>query len=228
LHSEWWQVPAALADLESVLLRLNALELAPPEGDTAFFCDFCEALIELLAVAERSAMTSEEDARIRGFRSRLERRLGATIQVDRRTIGQARAFAEKVVAAVLGEPRTKLATYGTLAPGEVNHGWVAGLAGHWHDGFVHGDLQHTGWGVDHGFPALAWRSGGPRVPVKLLISPDLPQHWPRLDAFEGEEYCRLLIPVHREETDDESAQREPETFAVANLYADRMTMCETR
>lgn len=214
MSSEWWQAPAARADLEHALARLNRLALSPPEGDTARFCDLCEVLIGLLGAAERCVVTPEEDLKIRQFRARLERRLGATIHVDGQTIGQILTFEQAVVESLLSDPGTKLATYGTLAPGEVNHAVVAEIEGVWSDGFVRGDLQHTGWGADYGFPALAWQPDGPRVPVKLLVSPDMPHHWSRLDAFEGREYCRLLVPVEGEQG----------VVAIANLYADRAAM----
>jgi hypothetical protein len=33
------------------------------------------------------------------------------------------------------------------------------------------------------------------VPVKLFESPGLPAHWRRLDAFEGDAYRRVVVPV---------------------------------
>jgi hypothetical protein len=49
--------------------------------------------------------------------------------------------------------------------------------------------------MTYGFPALVWRADGPPVPVRLFESPDLPRHWARLDAFEGEAYRRIVVPV---------------------------------
>jgi gamma-glutamylcyclotransferase (GGCT)/AIG2-like uncharacterized protein YtfP len=89
----------------------------------------------------------------------------------------------------------RLAVYGSLAPGEVNHHVLGGLRGTWRDGTVRGDLHPVGWGVTYGFPALAWRADGPAVPVKLFESRDLPAHWSRLDAFEGKGYRRVVVPV---------------------------------
>jgi gamma-glutamylcyclotransferase (GGCT)/AIG2-like uncharacterized protein YtfP len=89
----------------------------------------------------------------------------------------------------------RLAAYGSLAPGQVNHHVLAKLEGTWRDGTVRGDLHPVGWGMTHGFPALAWRADGPPVPVRLFESPDLPAHWARLDAFEGSGYRRVVVPV---------------------------------
>jgi gamma-glutamylcyclotransferase (GGCT)/AIG2-like uncharacterized protein YtfP len=93
----------------------------------------------------------------------------------------------------------RLAVYGSLAPGEVNHAQLAGLSGTWRDGSVRGDLLEAGWGATLGFRALVWRADGPEVPVKLFESDELPAHWARLDAFEGEGYRRIVVPVRMAE-----------------------------
>lgn len=105
---------------------------------------------------------------------------------------------------------TRLAVYGTLAPGEPNEHQLSALAGHWFGGgAVRGRFAAQGWGAALGYPALDWSEDGPPVPVQVFVSSDLPQHWPRLDAFEGEEYRRILVPVHGAGG----------VVAVANLYA---------
>jgi gamma-glutamylcyclotransferase (GGCT)/AIG2-like uncharacterized protein YtfP len=90
---------------------------------------------------------------------------------------------------------TRLAVYGTLAPGDVNHAVVAGLRRVWSRGVVCGWLHPTGWGMTYGFPALRWDPDGPAVPVHLLTSPDLPSAWGRLDRFEGDAYRRVVVPA---------------------------------
>lgn len=117
---------------------------------------------------------------------------------------------ERELAERFGTPR-RLAVYGSLAPGEVNHHVVAELPGSWREGVVTGTLRLTGSGAAHGFPALRWRAGGPPVPARLFVSEALQEHWGRLDVFEGAEYVRILVPVH----DDVGT-----LLAVANLYAD--------
>ena len=109
---------------------------------------------------------------------------------------------------ILAQPSGKLAVYGTLAPGEENHGVLDGIDGVWIDGFVRGALLKSGWGAPLGFPALRWDPSRAGIPVKLLVSPHLRSHWKRLDEFEGEEYRRILVPVEQERT----------TIAVANIY----------
>ena len=96
---------------------------------------------------------------------------------------------------------TRLATYGSLAPGRVNHHVLDGLGGHWRQGTVRGWLDHAGWAAPLGFPGLVLDVAGPPVEVHLFESPDLPDHWARLDAFEGRDYRRVVAPVHTADGD---------------------------
>ncbi len=100
------------------------------------------------------------------------------------------------------------AVYGSLAPGKTNHHMIENVPGKWLEGCVKGELYESGWGAGVGFPGIIWSPQGPKVPVKLFVSEHLPEHWERLDRFEGEEYRRSLIPVY-----DVS-----ESITVANIY----------
>lgn len=93
------------------------------------------------------------------------------------------------------EADQRLATYGTLAPGRVNHHQLAGLAGYWRRGTVRGRLVDAGWGAALGYPGLVLDPQAAAVEVHLFESPDLPGHWPRLDAFEGPGYRRVTTRV---------------------------------
>ena len=90
---------------------------------------------------------------------------------------------------------TRLASYGSLAPGRVNHGQLAGLSGYWRKGTVYGELINAGWGTALGYPALILDLAGPPVEVHLFESLDLPDHWARLDEFEGSGYRRVVTEV---------------------------------
>ena len=90
---------------------------------------------------------------------------------------------------------TRLAVYGTLAPGRANHHHLAMIDGRWFSGFVRGTLVQAGWGADMGYPGLIPDPEGDSVDVMVLEADDLPAHWDRLDAFEGEEYERIVIEV---------------------------------
>ena len=78
---------------------------------------------------------------------------------------------------------TRLATYGTLAPGRVNHDQLADLIGYWRQGTVRGRLVEAGWGAKLGYPGLILDPSGHVIDVHIFESPELPNHWPRLDAF---------------------------------------------
>ncbi|MET1415689.1 thioesterase family protein [Roseibium sp. HPY-6] len=95
----------------------------------------------------------------------------------------------------------RLATYGTLAPGRANHAQLKDLQGRWTEGTVRGRLVQAGWGAALGFPALVLDPEGQNVEVFIFESAELPDHWDRLDAFEGEGYQRVETLVN---TDDGS------------------------
>lgn len=93
-------------------------------------------------------------------------------------------------------PDTRLAVYGTLAPGRVNHHQLSMLDGSWRRGTVKGKLFPSGWGAALGFPGLILDPIGPLVGVDLFESRDLPEHWARLDEFEGSGYRRVVATVN--------------------------------
>jgi gamma-glutamylcyclotransferase (GGCT)/AIG2-like uncharacterized protein YtfP len=89
----------------------------------------------------------------------------------------------------------RLAVYGTLAPGRTNAWMLEPLAGTWTEGVVRGERIAAGWGNTEGYPALRPDPDGDEIAVFLFESADLGAHWARLDAFEGDEYDRVLIEV---------------------------------
>ncbi len=90
---------------------------------------------------------------------------------------------------------TRLATYGTLAPGRVNSHQLAELKGSWLQGTVTGRLVEAGWGAKLGYPGLILDPAGQVIEVQVFESSELPDHWPRLDAFEGAGYRRVVTRV---------------------------------
>jgi len=58
-------------------------------------------------------------------------------------------------------------------------------------------VEH-GWAVEMGYPALAL-DGDAVIAVQLLESVELPEHWDRLDAFEGPAYRRVTVDVDTDE-----------------------------
>jgi gamma-glutamylcyclotransferase (GGCT)/AIG2-like uncharacterized protein YtfP len=95
----------------------------------------------------------------------------------------------------------RLATYGSLAPGRVNHFQLDGLNGRWTAGHVKGTLIDRGWGAGLGYPAIILDPNGSSVEVQVFESTDLPDHWPRLDGFEGSGYSRVVASVSTSEGD---------------------------
>ena len=89
----------------------------------------------------------------------------------------------------------RLATYGTLSPGRSNHGQLSDLPGRWLVGRVRGSLVDAGWGATLGYPALILDAAGSDVDVDVFESLALPDHWRRLDAFEGPGYRRVAVDV---------------------------------
>jgi gamma-glutamylcyclotransferase (GGCT)/AIG2-like uncharacterized protein YtfP len=101
----------------------------------------------------------------------------------------------------------RLATYGSLAPGRVNHFQLDGLNGRWSAGRVNATLIDRGWGAGLGYPAIVLDPDGPPVEVQVFESVDLPDHWSRLDEFEGPGYSRVVASVST-----------PDGDIAANIY----------
>lgn len=95
----------------------------------------------------------------------------------------------------------RLAVYGTLAPDRPNHHQVSNLSGRWIEGTVRGQLLEDGWGAELGYPGIVLDADGPTVGVHLFESSDLPDHWARLDEFEGSGYRRTVTSVDTAEGD---------------------------
>lgn len=94
---------------------------------------------------------------------------------------------------------TRLAAYGTLGPGKPNHHELADLGGRWLTGTVRGRLIEEGWGAAMGYPGIVLDADADAVTVDLLESDALPDHWDRLDDFEGEGYRRVTVSVDTDE-----------------------------
>ena len=95
----------------------------------------------------------------------------------------------------------RFAVYGTLAPGQPNHHQLSGLSGRWIEGSVRGQLLQEGWGAELGYPGIVLDVEGGTVGVQLFESSDLPDHWTRLDEFEGQGYRRTVTAVNTAEGD---------------------------
>lgn len=87
-------------------------------------------------------------------------------------------------------PEHRLILYGSLAPGEVNNFLLAGLEGSWERCVIRGHM-----GLYRGFKVFKYDPGGEAHQVWLFSSSILPQKFPELDDFEGDEYERIIVPA---------------------------------
>lgn len=94
---------------------------------------------------------------------------------------------------------TKLAVYGSLGPGRKNEHVLRRIGGTWRAGFsIAGVREARGWGAALGYPGAAWATGAAEIEVFVFESAALREHWGELDAFEGDEYARLLVALWRD------------------------------
>ena len=98
------------------------------------------------------------------------------------------------VSTLKSDPGKKLVVYGSLAPGEKNHGVIAHMKGSWRPCTIHGLLAVA----PTGYRIFTPQPDGPAVSALLFESAELPAGWKALDEFEGDAYRRLLIPVEVE------------------------------
>lgn len=85
----------------------------------------------------------------------------------------------------------RLFVYGTLRPGQSNAHLLSGIDGDWEAACVSGTLRE-GWCEEKGYPGLDLDARGTDVAGLVLTSAELLQHWAALDAFEGDEYQRVI------------------------------------
>ena len=85
-----------------------------------------------------------------------------------------------------------LFVYGTLAPGKKNEHILADVVGEWFPAIVHGELIAEGWGAAYDCSGIVLDDSKSPVEGLIFASNDLSHHWTMLDAFEGDEYQRVL------------------------------------
>ena len=96
----------------------------------------------------------------------------------------------------------RLAVYGSLAPGRRNHRVIEPLGGEWRRGKIKARLYTSGWGAGRAYSGVCLDAAGDDIGVHLLTSESLAAEWGRLDAFEGDDYVRLLARVSWESAND--------------------------
>ncbi len=84
----------------------------------------------------------------------------------------------------------RLFVYGSLAPGETNHGVMSQISGKWQSAHLQGNLINPNWRTEGGYPSFELNQNADWVQGMIFSSDHLPDHWSRLDAFEGQGYVR--------------------------------------
>lgn len=93
----------------------------------------------------------------------------------------------------------RLFVYGTLGPGRANEEVVGRIGGEWLPASVRGRLVLEGWAAEEGYPGMVLDEEGEEVAGLLFVSEALPEHWGRLDAFEGEDFQRVATTARLED-----------------------------
>jgi len=199
-RSEWWQtnwspdLDTAIYDLNSVRRRksqgshFQSAELRGVLDRLSYSFIKCKQQHEFLSTGDRGGIEVGEEPTEIQIRAQWIL-YGMDWGQDRQTCDLIAAV-EDLIDLLFDCPRTKLAAYGTLRPGEVNHNIVADIDGIWRDGTITGEVSQV-----RDYPSFVWKVSGPEVPVKVLFSNSLHEEYPRIDRFEGEFYERVLVPV---------------------------------
>ena len=90
---------------------------------------------------------------------------------------------------LLDFPSTKLVVYGTLAPGEANQSMLGEIKGSWSPCVVNGKRAIEASGLT----TFSWSLNEAEHNLQIFESLELPEHWNRLEAFEGARYRRRLV-----------------------------------
>lgn len=98
----------------------------------------------------------------------------------------------------------RLFVYGTLRPGQSNEHVLKAIGGTWQEASVRGHIRQVveGSGV---YPAIVLDDTADVVPGYIFHSDQLNQHWDHLDAFEGDQYKRVLVTVQTKDHEDVEA-----------------------
>lgn len=93
----------------------------------------------------------------------------------------------------------RLFVYGTLGPGRRNEEVVSRIGGEWIPASVRGRLVLEGWAAAEGYPGMVVEDDGEPVAGHVFVSDALAEHWERLDAFEGQDFERVLTRARLED-----------------------------
>lgn len=89
----------------------------------------------------------------------------------------------------LDKPNSRLAVYGSLRRGEINHHKISDLGDP-----ISAEAEGLTTFVDD-FPIFEWATPGKKISFEIYFSPKLTKtRWDELDEFEGRNYRRLILP----------------------------------
>ncbi len=69
------------------------------------------------------------------------------------------------------------------------------IGGSWEAATITGKLRAEGWDAEMGYPGITINEHGDKIEGFIFSSDNFSNHWARLDAFEGDGYCRVLAKV---------------------------------
>ena len=178
VDSGWWRElpPSAL---EEILVCINTSRQRKSDGDRLDHLG--NAMTKI-----RNALNQHQQPRAGHEESRIE------------NVSQLGVFETEIPStdpelffdAVFDQPSHRLAVYGSLKPGGSNAAQMTGIKGDWRDGTVHGIVEQPGEYLE-----FTWDESAPPVSVIVFSAARLPEHFDRLDDFEGPDYQRTLVPV---------------------------------
>lgn len=116
----------------------------------------------------------------------------STRQRDRKVLKAAVVVMQDLLERALDKPSFRIAVYGSLCGNGDNHAQICDLGAP-----VMGRSEGVRTLVNQ-YPIFEWSIPGAIIPFEVYSSPKLTQdRWEELDAFEGDTYRRLLIPIER-------------------------------
>lgn len=172
----WWRGKESSL-LEEVLRRINAARLRESSSERENELIRVLHLIHELGDRRREAVTHQ-----------------ASLNSQARLVMALETMPHQAIhddlEALFERPGQRLAVYGSLRPGESNAHQMTGIKGTWRDGTVPGIVYQPTQYLE-----FIWEPQAPKVPVKVMFAPNLPDHFERLDEFEGVDYVRTWVPV---------------------------------
>lgn len=111
----------------------------------------------------------------------------------------------KLLDLIFNKPDQKLVVYGILAPGAPGEHILEEIGGDWQQCKIAGSIfSHEGLKYYKEYPEMS------EINCRLFFSKFLPEGWASIDAFEGSNYNRILIPA-----------KIADHWVVANVYEGR-------